>query len=113
MDFRLRPPRLKENDVEFAVLDLLRWHHYRPQRCQSGRFQTSGKDKRWITIGEPGLPDYVIPRFFVEVKRPGGLLSEVQKNKIFELERAGIPVAIVESAEAMSAWLKRYEEYQG
>jgi hypothetical protein len=103
--FRLRPPQLSENDVERQCLDLLRLRHYRPVRLQSGRFWTLDK-KRIITIGEPGIPDYVIPLFFVEVKRPGGELSPEQTTKIHELEHIyDVSVAVVDSLEEMLDWL--------
>jgi len=114
--------KLSENDVERACLDVLRWRHFYPLRQQSGRFimadravvqalQRMGVSYRWITVGEPGIPDYVIPRFFVETKRPGGELSVVQQLKITEL-KAGwdLDTAVVESVEELVAWLARHEQ---
>lgn len=104
--FRLTSPKIKlsENDVERACLDLLRYRRLYPLRQQSGQFKTS--DGRWIRIGVPGIPDYVIPAFFIEVKRPGGLLSEVQRVKIDELNRHwDLETAVVESVEELIAWL--------
>ena len=109
--FRLTPPRVKlvENDVERACLDLLRLHGYYVVRLQSGRFKTS--DGRWVTVGEPGLPDYVCVKsdFFLEVKRPGGKLSPAQINKIFELSSCGFRVATIDSVERLEAWLDEHE----
>jgi len=106
--FRLTAPKIKlvENDVEKACLDLLRLKGYYPVRLQSGLLKTP--DGRWVRVGEPGLPDYVIVRddFFLEVKRPGGKLSEAQIAKIFEIEKVRrIPVATVDSVEHLAAWL--------
>ena len=98
--FRLTGPKLKlsENDVERACLDVLRYRRLFPLRQNSGRFKTA--DGRWITIGVPGIPDYVIPKFFVEVKRPGGILSDVQRAKIYELDRWwDLKTIVVESVE--------------
>jgi hypothetical protein len=109
--FRLTPPRVKlvENDVERACLDLLRLHGYYVVRLQSGKFKTV--DGRWVTVGEPGLPDYcVIKRdFFVEVKAPGRKLSPAQINKIFELEACGFRVATIDGVERLEAWLREHE----
>ena len=59
-------------------------------------------------MGEPGIPDYAIPRFFVEVKRPGGTLSEVQRAKIEQLqEHWGLETAVVESLDELLQWLAR------
>jgi hypothetical protein len=105
--FRLTAPKLTENDVESACVDLLKWQHYRPLRLQSGRFKTF--DDRWVTIGEPGLPDYVVPAFFVEVKRPRGKLSVEQAMKIRQFDDDGIPTAVVQSVEALAEWLAKRE----
>jgi hypothetical protein len=114
--FRLTSPKVKlaENDVERACVDLLRLRGYYVVRLQSGLFRTP--DGRWIRIGEPGLPDYACLKndFFLEVKRPGAKLSEVQVNKIFELEAAHkIAVATVDSVERLIAWLDRQKEKAG
>lgn len=106
--FTLKHTRLRENDIEDACLDLLRWRKYYPIRLQSGKFKTV--DGRWITVGEPGLPDYVIPAFFLETKRPGGKLTPDQEQKIWELE-AGyeLQTAIIHEARDLTVWLDRYE----
>jgi hypothetical protein len=46
--FRLQHPRLSENDVERACLDLLRLRGYWPIRLHAGRFKTPDGE-RWIT----------------------------------------------------------------
>jgi hypothetical protein len=122
--FRLTSPdkiKLTENDVEKACVDLLRWKHY-PQRLPAGRYLMPDRavielcrqhnvPLRWITIGEPGIPDYVIPAWFMEVKRPGGILSDVQQLKIMELERTwSLPVAVVESLDELIEWLALHPE---
>jgi hypothetical protein len=116
--FRLRPNEFKpsENDVERACKDLLYLRGYRPLRENSGLFPTPDSlcdqcraKARWVRVGEPGMPDYSIPRFMMEVKRPGGKLSAEQEAKIFELEIHGVRVAVVDSAEALLAWLEAYE----
>ena len=108
--FKLTSPRklkVVENDVEAAGRDLLRYRRLYPLRQNAGRFKTA--DNRWITIGEPGIPDYVIPRFFVEFKKPGGQLSQVQRDKIYQLETFwDLETAVVESVEDLLRWLGRH-----
>lgn len=122
MKFRLTPPKieLSESDVAKACVDLLRWKHYQPQRLPAGRYimpdrevielcQTHGVKLRWMTLAEPGIPDYVIPAWFMEVKRPGGKLSPEQEMKIMDLERTwSLPVAVVESVDELIEWLARH-----
>src|SRR5262245_14588478 len=110
--FRLTSPRVKlvENDVEKACIDLLRLRGYYVVRLQSGRFKTV--DGRWVTIGEPGLPDYACLKrdFFLECKAPKKQPSAAQIEKAFELE-AGyrIAVATVDSVEHLARWLHAHE----
>jgi hypothetical protein len=109
--FRLTPPvvKISENDVEQACLDLLRVRHFYPLRQHSGLFKTPDKKSRYIHIGQPGIPDYVIPRYFVEVKRSGGTLSEVQKEKIRTLkEHWDLETAVVESVDELIEWLAQH-----
>lgn len=124
MNFRLTPPKsqLSENDVERACLDLLRYHRYYPLRLQSGRFlhadkavleacRRAGVAVRWCNLGEPGIPDYVIPQFFLETKRPGGKLSAEQEAKIAALDRDwNLETAVVDDVEALAEWLGRQEK---
>ena len=111
--FRLRPPRLKETHVRDACLDLLRLHRYRPFRQNSGLLTTA--DGRKITVGERGLPDYIVMHgqhrsFLLEFKRPGGVLSNIQLMKIAELTNGwDLPVAVISSVEALSDWLAEHE----
>jgi hypothetical protein len=112
--FRLKSPRLlqlSENDVRRACLDVLRMHRWWPIRQHVGLFKTV--DKRWIRIGENGDPDYVVvkaPSFFVELKRPGGILSDDQIARIQDLKQFyGLETVVVESVEELVEWLDRYE----
>lgn len=106
-------PKLSENDVERACLDLLRVRGYYPIRLQSGRFKTV--DDRWITIGEKGIPDYILahriyPAFLLETKRPKGERSEEQRKKHFELTVAyRLAVATVDRVEILGPWLNEHE----
>ena len=110
--FRLTPPRVKisEKDVKRACLDILRYRGYLPIPLQSGLFKTP--DGRFVRIGEPGLPDVVVARFFVELKRPGGELSSEQRAKIREFQCYGVPTAVPDSPEALVRWLEEYKKAQ-
>jgi hypothetical protein len=113
--FRLKsPPRLTENDVERACLDLLRLRGYWVIRQQSGLFKTP--DGRWIRLGETGLPDYAaihsrFPGFLLEVKRPGTGPSPEQETKINQLRMGySLAIGVVDSVEALLQWLNQHEE---
>jgi hypothetical protein len=107
--FRLTPegkPKLIENHVERQCLDILRLRGFCPIRLNSGKFQTM--DGRWITIGERGLPDYVVPLFFVETKAPGKGVTPEQENKIRELKACwGLETAVVDSVASLIEWLDK------
>ena|SRR5215831_18282455 len=114
--FRLKAPRvppLREHHVAQACLDYLRVRGYYPVRLNSGLFKTP--DGRWVRVGEPGLPDYMAihpryPGFFLEVKRPGGVLSADQTRKIQELRIYRLSVAVIDNVEALVSWLKTHEK---
>jgi len=111
--FELTSPRLNENDIEAQCLGLLWRRGYYPVRLNSGLFKTA--DNRWVRVGERGLPDYIAIHeryrgFFLEVKRPGGKLSEDQQIKIRNLRHAyHLRVAAVDSVETLHAWLNEHE----
>lgn len=119
--FRLTSPKieLSENEVEKQCLDVLRLNRFSPLRLQSGLFIAPDREviqalkrlsvrPRWITIGERGIPDYVIPAFFLEVKRPGGELSPEQTQKIWELEKIwGLQTIVIDNVAELIAWLDR------
>ena len=106
--FRLTSPvvKLVERDVTQGCVDILHLKGFMPIRLPVGLYKTPD-GKRWIQIGEKGMPDYVVPEFFVEVKRPGGELGDDQRRKIAEIEQIWrIPVAVVDSVDALAEWLK-------
>ena len=115
--FRLtppKPPKLREDDVERACLDLLAYRGYYVLRLHSGLFRTV--DARWIQVGTRGLPDYVAVHerhrgFLLETKRPGGDLSPDQEKTVWEI-RVGyrIPVAKIDRIEQLSTWLDAHEK---
>jgi hypothetical protein len=101
--------QLSENDVEKQCLDLLGLHGYWLIRLHSGRFKTAD-DKRWITGVDKGTPDWAAvkaPSFLMEVKRPGGKLSDLQRQKIREIETCfRLPIVVVDSVEELQHWLE-------
>jgi hypothetical protein len=113
--FRLRSPviKLTENDVELQCRHVLQVRGFYPLRLNSGRFLAPGRlcdecrrKARWVTIGEPGIPDYVIPQFFLETKRPGGELEDTQKQKIWELEKLwNLQTVVVDDVDTLIKWL--------
>jgi hypothetical protein len=113
--FRLTPPpRLVENDVERACLDLLRYRGYWVVRVHAGTFK-SADGRRWIKGADKGTPDYACVHerflgFLLEVKRPGADASPEQKQKIMEI-RLGyhLAIAVVDSVDALDAWLRQHE----
>jgi hypothetical protein len=119
--FRLRPPRLSENDVEKICLDILQLHYkVLPVRLHSGRYR-SMDDRRVITSGiklggsgsTAGTPDYIVPLFFVETKAEGGRLSREQRlMHQYLLEGWGRETIVADGREALEAgvedWLKRH-----
>lgn len=115
MPFRLTSPapKLRENDVERACIDLLRYRGYWVIRQHVGRFRTPAG--AWITVGETGLPDYATvharyPGFLLEVKRPGGVPSPEQARKISEIRQGyGLAITAVDTVEALVSWLDRFE----
>ena len=107
--FRLKHPRLSENDVERACLDLLRLRGYWVIRQQSGLFKTP--DNRWIRLGKKGVPDYAtvhhhFPGFLLEVKRPGASPTPEQVVTIRELHLGyRLAIGVVDSVAALQEWL--------
>ena len=118
MKFKLRspkPPKLNENDVERACLDVLALHGYWIGRNHSGTFK-SVDGERWIKGAPKGTPDYAClhadrPGFLLEVKRPGESISPEQEQKHFEIRLGSrVAIAVVDSVEALVAWLDHHEK---
>jgi hypothetical protein len=86
---------------------LLRQRDHFVARLHPARFQTL--DGRVLSGAEPGTPDFaalIAPPFLLEVKRPGGVLSDVQQAKIREIESLQrLPVAVASSPDELAAWL--------
>ena len=115
--FRLKPqppPKLSENDVERACIDLLRVRGWYVVRLQSGLFKTP--DGRFVRVGEKGLPDYVAlhavyPAFFLETKRPRRDTGAEQERKHWELTGAyHLAVVVIDRVESLKPWLDGFEQ---
>lgn len=66
--------------------------------------QAGGKAYKFVSPGSAGVPDriVVLPGAkigFVELKRPGGQLRELQRVRCAELENLGCYTAVVDSEE--------------
>ena len=91
-------------------------------RLRSRIFQFVHADPSRRSTIEPGWPDYTIickimlgprPRpvaCLIELKAPGGRLSEVQERKFAEIEAAGIPVYVCTTLADVIAQLLEYFE---
>lgn len=113
--FRLKAPRLNENDVERACLDLLKLRSYWAARLHAGTFK-SVDGARWIKGVAKGTPDYgalheIYPGFLIEVKRPGEKPSREQEFRHWEI-RAGyrIAIAVVDNVASLATWLDAHEQ---
>lgn len=121
--FRLRPDKpiqLSENDVELQCRHVLEYRGLHPIRLNSGVFLALNRGERlcdachgkvrWVTIGEPGLPDYIVPApadsFFLETKSTTGKLREIQTQKQWELEKIwSLRTINARDGLALAAWL--------
>ena len=78
-----------------------------------GLFTKSECAKRKWTGVLPGVPDLILLApggrcFGIEVKRPGGVVSQEQRAMMGQMATLGVPVAVVhslaEARNALSAW---------
>jgi hypothetical protein len=112
--FRLKAPVASENDIEAGCITILQLHNYWFAKLHAGVFK-SLDGSRYVKGVPKGTPDYVCVHtlhrgFLMEVKRPGGELSDDQKIRIEYLELIfGLPIAVVSSAEELSAFLRQHE----
>ena len=70
-----------------------------------------GKAYKFVSPGNAGVPDrmIVLPGceiFFVELKAPGKKPTQLQKKKIYELEKLGRTVFIADSKESVDEILR-------
>jgi hypothetical protein len=114
--FALAPePALKltEDDIEEQVIKFLGFRGWLVKRQHVIRVKSQSGN--WITIGERGDPDYIalhsrFPAFAIETKRPGRHADPHQLAKHDEYQFVWkIPVAVIDSLEALRAFLAEHE----
>jgi hypothetical protein len=112
--FRLTAPKPSENDIEAGCITILHLHSYYVIRQHCGVFE-SLDGRRKIRGAPKGTPDYACMHethrgFLLEVKRPGGTLSDDQKvmNASIEL-RYRLPIVVVETVDQLCDFLAKHE----
>lgn len=113
--FRLRAPVASENDIEAGCKTILSLHKYLVIRNHAGTFQTLDCNRKIRGVPK-GFPDYtclhgVHRNFLLEVKRPGGELSDAQREQIDYLQfmHEGLPIAVVQSVDDLHIFLAQHE----
>lgn len=115
--FSLTPPRVewKERDVTAQIIRYLRVRGWRCQRQHSGlaRFPGGGAPVR---IGEPGIADWLCLRplcegvaevFYLELKAPGGKLSQAQQDWLRRRTVERFEAIAAHSLEWFDLWYRR------
>lgn len=98
--------QLSENDVEKQCLDLLRLYGQNAIRLHAGTF-VSLDGKRHVKGVETGTPDYCVPAYYVETKRPGKRATPEQERKIWELKKFwGLDTAVVSDPDELLEFLR-------
>jgi hypothetical protein len=105
----------RESDIQNECIAYLESRNYYVQRLNAGGYKMAGGFVHGVKGGTPDLMafkcqdafcnapigDCDIDLVFVEVKRPGGIVSELQVPKIKELENYGARCLIVHSLEEL------------
>lgn len=104
----------EESRIQIAIVT-----HYRktyggkivhvPNGGKRGKLEAIRFNQEGVESGHPDLNIYNGGRtFFIEVKAPGGSVSDLQKAYIAELQAQGFPVAVVysldEAKDALAQW---------
>jgi hypothetical protein len=100
-----------EKDIQKECINYLESQGYYVQRLNSGSFKTDTGFLRGVKAGTPDLmafkkvsPTYYYPKLlFIEVKRPKGILTDLQKAKMKELERYGAICFVIHSLEELKS----------
>lgn len=107
--------RITENQIEKAILDFLRWSGWRAFRMQSGLFSSPYDVRSRITIGEKGIPDWLLMRpmesgecltFWLETKAPGKKLRPAQEAWIEQARHEGYLVAVADDVDKFREWYR-------
>lgn len=87
--------------------------------CRRVKRCLHGKAYKFVSPGSDGVPDRVvlIPRNgrealvrFVELKRPGGRLRQLQVLRLAEMRMIGAVCETLDSKEAVDAWITEMQE---
>ena len=111
---RLTAPVATENDVEAGCKTILALHHYWLVRLHAGVFETLDHNRKIRGVPK-GTPDWgcfhgIYRSFLLEVKRPGGTLSDAQIFQInFLKEQYELPIVVVESVDRLCDFLAQHE----
>ena len=102
---------LSEHQIQNQIIDYLRTIGFFVWRNNSGRIFTESKGKkRMIVMGQAGLPDlFAIKKgkfIGLEVKRPGGKVTDLQFRMLKELQDHGASTAVVRSVEQLEAFCR-------
>ena len=92
--------KIKESEIQKAILELLRYRGVFCWRQNVGSFKV---DNRFVSMGYKGISDIIgvlNGRFLaIEVKRPDGVLSEAQVEFLRKVRRAGGIAMVAQSLE--------------
>jgi len=109
-----------ESEIQKQIIDYLKLKHYFVMRLNSGSYAVNG-GKSFVRGCEPGTPDLLafkvlgkrigqpdhihvgLNLFFIEVKRPKGRVTELQEQKMIELEAYGAICLVIHSVDELQA----------
>jgi hypothetical protein len=108
-----------EAQIQAAIVETLVLDGWLVMRVNGGAMKMDGRYIRfafWQAQGYPetskGISDLIAwkpgrPTLFVEVKKPGGLISTDQELFLDVMTQAGQDAVIAESVEDLAPWLER------
>lgn len=106
---------LSEAEVSRQVIDYMHAQHWYCMRLQSGLLQRPGATKSRIRLTEPGTADWCCLRpnydgsvecMFIEMKRKGGKLSDVQVSWQASMSQRGFHIKVVDDFSAFEKWYR-------
>lgn len=76
--------------------------------------EKGGRAYKFISPGNGGVPDRLITIngkvIFVELKRPGGQLTNLQKKQIRDLTNFGMEVYVIQNLDEINEFMERIEK---
>ena len=87
-------------------------------RLKRGVEQAGGLCLKWVSPGCTGVMDRIVLLpggrvIFVELKKPGGRLSERQKHMAYELRKRGMEVRDIRDTESVDLFLEEAVRFCG